>query len=196
MAMGAGYSKFNTKTNTCYDETGAAKYQWNRVVECGYVYDAARAPGSATRCLDSKLCIDLAGKNFSKRVLKALVIQFADLRNTNFSNSNLAFADLFMSDLSGANLSNADLRYANLKNITFSNNTNLQGAYLRGAEVCGVDLSKIPASNLKGSKWRGAIFDDFTVLPLDMTKQDAIQTTGMVYKPNCLNNPLFGISGN
>jgi hypothetical protein len=86
-------------------------------------------------------------------------LRSADLRSADLSYADLSGADLRSADLSYADLSSADLSYADLS-----------GADLRSADLSSTNLSY---ADLRSADLRGAIGNQYTVLPAGWVVNDA-----------------------
>ena len=114
---------------------------------------------------------ELLGANFKKAKFAEIRLCKVNLRGADFSNAELHKINLAEANLRGADFSNAHLQ-----------NTNFSNADLRGAKFSKVNLQD--ATNWIDIKLEGAIYDDSTEFPPELSTKKKRDELGMIHKPS------------
>lgn len=123
--------------------------------------------------------LDLASSNLDKSYFKQL-----DMKESTFDNSSMKKVVFDFCVLNNSSFKNVDLERACFKNSDLGESefygpkTNLQYVNFIGTNLAGTDIKSLGADQL-----RNALFSPSTILPEDMTIEDA-KARGMIYVVN------------
>lgn len=139
--------------------------------------DLWRRDGSAIAIKNNQASIRRLNEcGVSEIDLSACVLQGSDLSTLNLSRSNLSEAQCYKTEFKETDLSNAILDKANLRNANLTQailenaklrGTVLENAVLQNAKLAGADFSGAIVPNVD---WTDAIYDDRTILPIDLDR--------------------------